>query len=281
MLATLADEPPDGDEWLHEIKYDGYRTQLVIEGTEVRAFTRNGFDWTNKYPAAVRAAHELRCSLAIVEGEMIVQDEHGRSDYHGFKAAMTRRPEALVFMAFDLLHLNGRDLRKEPLIERRLRLQQLVGRDDPGCRIQFSEHVVGNGAAMFAAADRMGLEGIVSKQVRSRYRSGRSPDWLKVKCFAEGQFVVIGTERGVGPTTALLAHEQDGELAYVGGAMLTLPDPQRERFWQEVERLQRGSPAVRIQAKWQASWVEPEMRVRVRYLKGSDKLRHATVLQVM
>jgi DNA ligase D-like protein (predicted ligase) len=281
MLATLADEPPEGDDWLHEIKYDGYRTQLVIDGADVRAFTRNGFDWTDKYPAAVRAAGELRCSSAIVEGEMIIQDEQGRSDYHGFKAAMTRRPEALVFMAFDLLHLNGRDLRKEPLLERRLRLQELVGCQDPGCRIQFSEHVIGNGAAIFEAADRMGLEGIVSKRVRSRYRSGRSLDWLKVKCFAEGEFVVIGTDRGVGPTTALLAQEIDGQLEYAGGAMLTLPQAGRERFWSEVERLHRPKPVLPMPRKAEAQWTEPEMRVKVRYLKGSDKLRHATLLELV
>lgn len=101
-----------------------------------------------------------------------------------------------------------------------------------------------------------------------------------MKCFAEAEFVVIGTERGSGPTTALLAQEEDGELAYMGGAMLTLSSLQRDYFWREVDRLERSAPALSMPRKAEARWTEPQMRVRVRYLKGSDKLRHATVLEV-
>jgi ATP-dependent DNA ligase len=133
---------------------------------------------------------------------------------------------------------------------------------------------------MFEAADRMGLEGIVSKKAASRYRSGRSLEWLKTKCFAEGEFVVIGTERGVGPSSALLAAEADDGLHYVGGAMITLPERQRERFWQMMETRAISIPAISTTKKG-AQWVRPELRVRVRYLKGSDKLRHATVLRML
>jgi bifunctional non-homologous end joining protein LigD len=277
MLATLTAEAPDGDDWLHEIKHDGYRTQIVIDGGEMRAFTRNGHDWTDRYRTVLRAAGELRCSSAVLDGEMIVQDERGRSDFPAFKAAMLRAPERLVFMAFDLLHLNGKDIRSERLIDRRGALQDLVGCHDPGCCIPYSEHVIGSGPAMFEAADRMGLEGIVSKQVSSRYRSGRSRAWLKVKCFTEGEFVVLGVQRGDGgPPTALLARREHGGLEYAGGAAVTLGGADRERFWRDVERLAADRPAINIGVR-DASWLRPQIAVRARYLKGSDKLRHATL----
>ena len=213
---------------------------------------------------------------------MIVQDEQGRSDFEAYKRAMERRPETLVFMAFDLLHLNGRDLRAELLLERRLRLQELVGCHDPSCRIQYSDHVIGNGADLFDAADRMGLEGIVSKRIRSRYCSGRSRDWLKIKCFAEAEFVVIGVERTAGrPAAALLAREASGRLLYAGGAMITLPSPDRDQFWRTAEWLGRATPPLEGLRSADAQWLEPKMRVVARYLKGSDKLRHATLRAIL
>lgn len=282
MLATLADEPPAGDDWLHEIKYDGYRTQIIVDGGEIRAFTRNGHDWTDRYRPVLRAAGDIKCSSVILDGEMIVQDEQGRSDYGAFKSAMTRTPERLVFMAFDILHVDGRDVRSEPLIDRRQRLQELVGCHDPGCRIQFSEHIIGNGHALFEAADQMGLEGIVSKKLSSRYRSGRALSWLKVKCFAVEEFVVLGAQTGQGgPAMALLAREVDGDLQYVGSAALTLAGADRETFWRSVDDLAVDHPALRLQGSPKARWIEPSVRVQARYLKGSDKLRHATVQKLL
>lgn len=277
MLPTLAAAPPKGDDWQHEIKYDGYRTQLLIDGADVRAFTRNGHDWARKYPAAVRAAGELRCSSAILDGEMIIQDEQGRSDFGGFRAAIDQRPNDLVFMAFDLLHLNGHDLRREPLLERRIRLRELLGTNDPSCCIHFSDHVTGSGAAMLEAADKMRLEGIVSKKVTSRYRSGPSKSWLKVKCFAEGEFVVIGTSRGARAPMALLAREDGGRLQYAGSAMVTLAGAERERFWRANERLKVDQPSLPMEARKETSWLRPEMRVRAQFLRGEEMLRHATV----
>ncbi len=280
MLPTLVIEAPDGNDWLHEIKYDGFRTQLLLDGTHVRAFTRRGFNWSERYSLILSAARELDCSSAIIDGGMIVQDEQGRSDFHAFQAAMRHEPERLVFMAFDLLHLDGRDLRSAPLLERRERLFELIGCHDPGCRIQHSEHVVGGGSAVFRACDRMGLEGIVSKQVRSRYRSGRSRQWLKIKCWAEGEFVVVGIEPAQdGPAVALLARETEDGLEYAGGAAVTLGEPERDRFWREVERL-ASSNADGLPLGRKGQQLRPEMRVGARYLKGSTKLRHATLTAI-
>jgi DNA ligase D-like protein (predicted ligase) len=277
MTPTLVQQPPEGGEWLHEIKYDGYRTQLIIDHAGVRAFTRRGFDWSDRYPGLLTAAGGLRCSSVILDGEAIVQDEHGRSDFSSFAEAMVSRPEDLVFMAFDLLHLNGRDMRALPLVERRAALVEVVGCHDPSCRIQYSEHVE-EGRSLFEAADRMGLEGIVSKRATSRYRSGPTTAWRKSKCVATAEFVVIGTQPPQnGPACALLAREGAEGLEYAGSAFVTLSEGERDAFWRDMERLRRLSPAVPMAGR-SAAWVEPRVRVRARFLKGSDKLRHASLV---
>jgi DNA ligase D-like protein (predicted ligase) len=278
MLPTLVSEAPAGDDWLHEVKFDGFRTQLVLNGNEARAFTRRGFDWSERYRPILNAAAELDCTSAIIDGEMIVQDEQGRSDFHAFQHAMRHEPARLVFMAFDLLHLNGEDQRTTQLLERRERLFDLIGCHDPGCRIQHSEHVVGGGGALFNACDRMGLEGIVSKRIRSRYRSGRSPQWLKVKCWAEGEFVVVGIEPAAGgPAVAMLARETPLGLEYAGGAAITLAEADRELFWRRVDALTSAEWPGGVSLGEKAKRLRPELRVRARHLKGSGKLRHATV----
>jgi DNA ligase D-like protein (predicted ligase) len=278
MLPTLIQEPPSGDDWLHEIKHDGFRTQILIEGNEVRAFTRNGFDWTERYSRIVGAAGELRCSSAILDGEAIVQDDQGRSGFSAFQGALHHRPQEVVFMGFDLLHLNGRDLRPQPLLDRRVLLQDLIGAFDPASCLQFSDHATGNGSALFEAADKLGLEGIVSKRLSSRYRSGRTRSWLKIKCFTEGEFVVIGTERIKGsPPAALLAREERGLLEYAGSAMVTLAASDRDRFWRAVEELEVERPALAMERALRAHWMHPVLKVRARFLRGEGKLRHATL----
>ena len=192
MEPTLVDAAPDGDAWLHEIKYDGYRTELVIQDGAARAYTRRGHDWTDRYAPVVAAAKGLPCLSAVLDGEMIVQDPQGRSDYHALRRAIHRAPHRLVFYGFDLLTLNGEDFRARPLIERRVALEQLVGRD-PASPIHHTSHFVGNGSALFAAADKSGLEGIVSKQAGSRYASGRTTAWVKAKCFTVETMDVVGS----------------------------------------------------------------------------------------
>ena len=119
---TLVEQPPEGDDWIHEIKHDGYRTQLVIERGQARAFTRKGFDWSTRYQPIVTAAAELPVKSAILDGEMIVMNEAGISDFHNLRSAMRWQPDRLAFVAFDLLHLDGADLRRRPLMERRTAL---------------------------------------------------------------------------------------------------------------------------------------------------------------
>src|SRR5690242_12789889 len=125
-LPTLVPEPPTGEGWIHEIKYDGYRTLIVIDRGQVRAFTRNGNDWTSAYRRVVDACSNLTCRAAVLDGEMVVQDENGLTDFNALRSAVHRAPHRILFFAFDLLHLNGEDLRGRPLMERRALLQKLI-----------------------------------------------------------------------------------------------------------------------------------------------------------
>lgn len=280
MKPTLASAVPEGDQWLHEIKYDGYRTQLIIRNWEASAYTSGGYDWSDRYRPILGCALELDCSSAIIDGEMIVQDEQGRSNFAAFKAALSDHPQKLVFMAFDLLHLDGNNLRARPCLDRREKLRGLLAALDPSNRIRFSDHVQGDGAAFFEAAERMGLEGIVSKRVKSRYSSGPTRSWLKIKCFCEDEFLVIGTSRGDRAPVALLARQTDAGLEYAGAAMVTLPSPEREIFWRWNEELKTATPALPMEPRKETSWLRPEMTVRVRHLQGEEMLRHATVKEI-
>jgi ATP-dependent DNA ligase len=155
QLATSVDTPPEGENWFHEIKHDGYRSQVLIERGQVRVLTRNGHDWTDRYASIVAAAANLNCKSAIIDGEAIVQDGDGISDFESLSFAMRWRPDAIILYAFDLMHLNG-DIHRLPLLERRSLLKALVGNDDES-RIQFSEEFVGDAGALLRHVRRGSL----------------------------------------------------------------------------------------------------------------------------
>ena len=281
QLLTSVDQPPQGDEWLHEIKHDGYRTLLVVERGQVRAFTRTGLDWTNRYPGIVGTTAKLRCRSAILDGEVIVQDERGASDFDALMSAIRWHPHKLIFYAFDLLHLDGEDLRDRPLIERRAKLRELL-QVDKTSPLQFSEEFTGDVAAFFRACAKHGLEGIVSKFASSRYRSGRSKTWLKCKCFTESELVIIGTDRDrkTGATLALLARAEEQRLAYAGSAFIALSGNERDVLRAHLESIKVSQcPLGRLRFPG-AQWVKPQLVARVRHLAGATMLRHATVRAV-
>jgi bifunctional non-homologous end joining protein LigD len=280
QLATLVDQPPEGDEWIHEIKHDGYRTMLVRDRHGCRAFTRNGFDWSERYSRIVNAAKGLPCKSAIIDGEIIVQDSRGASDFESLKAAIRWHPERLIFYAFDLLDLDAEDLRDVPLIDRRAKLRSLIA-PDAHSPLQFSEAYDEGGAALFRACAELGLEGVVSKLTTSPYRSGRSKTWLKTKCFTESTFVIIGTDkdRKTGAKRALLARPHGQGLVYAGAAFIALPGEQREALHNELERLTAEQCPLGFRMPG-ARWVKPKIVARVRHLAASKYLRHATVREI-
>jgi bifunctional non-homologous end joining protein LigD len=282
-IPTLVDKPPEGDRWTHEIKYDGYRTQIHLAGGHARAFTRNGHDWSTKYAPVLSASRELITRDAIVDGEMVVQDESGRSSFKKLAAAIRWEGSSLVFYAFDLLGLDGKDLRQQRCDDRRLRLHDLVGDPRPTCPLQFSQAFEGSGAEFFAAVEKMDLEGIVSKRRASIYRSGPSQDWVKTKTYITGEFVVVGYERKRGAAPSLLlAEDTDASMRYVGRAIPAISQYRRDELWQALEFLHTSHFATPIGAGNKAAIaVHPVLHVIAKHLKGEEKLRHATVIEVV
>jgi ATP-dependent DNA ligase len=210
----------------------------------------------------------------------VVQDSVGRSDLAAFHASIDAEPHRVLLFAFDLLHLDGRDLRSEPIEERRARLQALL-RPDPLSGIQFSEAITGDGQAIFAEAEKMGLEGIVSKRLGSRYKSGAARDWLKTKAMTEGEFVVVGAAPNPGGAPfALLAREEKGGLTYAGSAFVTLPQDARDRFWRKIDALKIPKPVVTGIGSRKASYCRPDMRVMAKHLRGEEMLRHASLTKM-
>jgi bifunctional non-homologous end joining protein LigD len=187
-------------------------------------------------------------------------------------------PHTIILYAFDLLHLDGKDLRQQTLSERRILLKALVG-DDAESRIQVSEEFHGDGAALFKACAERGLEGIVSKHALAPYRSGRTRTWLKTKCFTESTFVVVGTDhdRKTGALRALLAHNDGSGLSYAGAAFIALAGEQRAKFFAEVERLTTSWAAFKSSQANDVKWCHPKLTVEVKHSAGSKTLRYATV----
>src|SRR3954454_18709523 len=188
---TLRNTPPNGAEWLHEIKYDGYRIQGYVRASRAQLFTRRGYDWTGRFGPLVNEIAELPVDEAILDGEVVAVDAKGRPDDAMLQADLAkRRGDGLVYYVFDLLYLDGFDLRGAPLVERKRIARNLLGERQLS-RILFSDHIEGNAKAVIANACEMGLEGIVSKDRRAPYRSGRNESWIKVKCGRLDNFPII------------------------------------------------------------------------------------------
>ena len=271
QLPTLHAAPPEGDDWSHEVKFDGYRSQIVIDEAGTRIFTRRGLDWTSKYRDLAAAAAELGVEDAIIDGEIIVLNDAGLSDFAALRKAITRRQHDLYFVAFDLLHLNGHDLRNMPLEDRREILEGMIPAD---IRIQFSQPLPGDAKAIYHLVDKAGLEGMVSKRKDSKYRSGDSNAWWKIKCYEVSEFELLGVERGAGkPAFALMAELGTGR--YVGSAFITLNRDMRERLWKRVQ--EHAGTAPKGMKRPATQWVKPGLIATVKHLRGEEDLRHASL----
>ncbi|MER9768846.1 DNA ligase [Mesorhizobium sp. M0189] len=267
-------EPPVSDDWLHEIKYDGFRTQLILDWAGARTLTRTGIDWSKRYWPVVDAAEKLPAKSFIVDGEMIAPEADGRPNFHQMHSRMAWNAELLAFVTFDILYKDGRDLRALPAIERKAILWDLVKPADG--IIQYSQHVEGGGADFFAAVDKMGLEGMVSKRRNSPYRSGESDFWVKTKCWDVDDLDLIGVRREPGKQTEGL-FAKDGK--YVGKAVIATTRVIKERLWRRIERDRAEQPAgvPTAVADGDVEWVKPGITARVRHLRGEARLRHASV----
>jgi bifunctional non-homologous end joining protein LigD len=218
QLCRLVDRPPGGTEWVHEVKFDGYRVQLRVAGDGITLRTRKGLDWTNKFPEIAAAAASL--PACIVDGEIVAIDGSGAPDFAGLQAALSdAKTEGLIFFAFDLLFLEGEDLRERPLTARKKQLEKTLRSAirKRESEIRYVEHFESGGDAVLKSACRMSLEGIVSKRADAPYRSGRSDTWTKAKCRAGHEVVIGGWNENAGKLRSLMAGVYRGDhLVYVG-----------------------------------------------------------------
>jgi ATP-dependent DNA ligase len=273
MEPELVDNPPEGDDWIHEIKFDGYRTQLIKDEDGIRVLTRRGYDWTERYQVLADQAAAIQADGFIIEGEAIVVDEAGRSDFHALQSAVSSREtyQDYYLVAFDLLHLNGHDLRSMPLEDRREILQGMI---EAGGRIQFSEAMPGTGDAVYYLADQTGQEGIVSKRRDSLYRSGPTMNWRKIKCYDEKEMDIIGVQRDPGQAARVLMADNG---RYLGTANVNFKFDKRKHLWDRVQG-KVGGPVPKGLKRDKAEWLKPGLVGRVKFLKGEEQLRHAKLL---
>jgi bifunctional non-homologous end joining protein LigD len=260
----LKSKAPKGDQWLHEIKYDGYRVQVHLNRGRKKVFTRTGLDWTKRF-TEIAGALDI-AGEAIIDGEVVVVHE-GRTNFSELQAELAAgRQGRLVYYAFDLLWRNG-DLRKLPQIERKQLLLELLGKNDIELPVLFSEHLVGNGQQMFEHAAKLNWEGIVSKRADAPYRSERNENWLKIKAVHKGKFPVVGFIKDPSGVAALYLGKQEGnELVYMGkvgtGWSRTVSSQIRKQLDTVVSPKSKLTKAIR---KPKATWVEPKFFADVEY----------------
>jgi bifunctional non-homologous end joining protein LigD len=289
-LATRVDRAPEGDGWIHEIKLDGYRILARLADGQARLLTRKRHDWTARLPSLARALEQLPFAKAWLDGEIVVLGPRGATDFGALQAALgSDGSEASIrYVVFDLLHLDGWDLRATPLLERKALLER--GLRHAGARegrIRFSDHVRGGGQAFVEHACELGVEGVVCKRADRPYVDRRSKDWLKVKCVAREECVVGGfTEprggRG-GLGALLLGQHEDGPLRYVGKVGTGFDTATLARLRATLDRkIVREAPFVDPPRGRGLHWVEPTMVVEVRYAERTKdgKLRHPSFLGV-
>ena len=214
QLATLKSKAPQGEQWIHEIKYDGYRVQLHVDSGKKKVFTRNGLDWTKRF-STIAGAFDVP-GQTIIDGEVVVIHE-GRTNFSELQAELAAGgQDRLVFYAFDLLWRDG-DVRKLPQLERKQMLRDLIGENDIDLPVLYSEHLTGDGQEVFEHAAKLNWEGIISKRVDAPYRSERTEAWQKIKTVMKGKFPVIGFIKDPTGVAALYLGKQEGkELVYMG-----------------------------------------------------------------
>ena len=285
QLTQLVEAAPKGDQWLHEIKYDGYRMMARLDRGAVKLLTRTGLDGTHKYPAIAKAVAALDARQAHLDGELCGVGPDGITSFNIVQLASDRgNAAALVFFLFDLLYLDGEDLRPRPLIERKERLRTLLANAGPCLR--YSDHVIGQGPAFYDQACGMHVEGIVSKRIDAPYTPGNRGLWRKVKCLNRAEFVVVGWTAPEGRRPYLGAlllgyYDPDGRLIYAGRAGTGMNDAELQRLWRRLQPLATdkmpldvppprstrfGSPLVLSRVHW----VRPELVAEVKFLTWTE-----------
>lgn len=281
QLATLVDAPPNGAQWRHELKYDGYRILAAVSGGAVRLYSRNGLDWTDRFSAVAEELAALPVKSMLLDGEAVVLDEKGRSSFSGLQQALTEGSSNITYIAFDILERDGKDLKNKTLAERTEVLESIVPKQ--GEHIMLGGYLTGDADQIFKAACRMGAEGIVSKRLDQPYRSTRSQSWLKTKCVATDEFVIIGyrpSDKAGRSFASILVGEYDGNrLVYRGRVGTGFTEERLKLLGARFKALATATPpaeGVPREILRHAKWVKPELVAQVGYAERTREgiLRH-------
>ena len=284
QLATLVNEPPTGERWLHELKFDGYRMLCHIDRGKVQVWSRNEKDWTEKFPGVAEAVKSLPVTSAILDGEIVVVDAQGRASFQKLQRSMGKSvTSGLVYEVFDIIYLDGFNLTKTPLRERKSLLEN-VCKGAAGRLIRFSEHFEGSGDAFFKQACEYGIEGIVSKLADSPYESTRTRNWLKIKCHKEQEFVIAGytpsSKSLPGFGALILGVYENGKLVHAGRVGTGFTFKQRSELKKQLDKLSRKTSSFAVIPKdpglREAHWTEPKLIAEVAFAEWTSdgSIRH-------
>ena len=285
QLATLVEKPPSGDEWIHELKFDGYRMICHLERGRVAFWSRNGKDWTNRFPMLGKAIKGLPVTSAILDGEIVAMDASGRTSFQKLQQSIAKTSDAgFAFQIFDLIYLEGHILTRTPLLDRKLILAKVLSGQSKGSPLRYSDHVQGNGLAFFQQACKFGIEGIVSKLSNSLYESARTRNWQKIKCVRRQEFVIAGytiSDKAMPGFGALILGVYDkGKLVYAGRAGTGFSIQQRLAIRKKLDPLVQAKPPFAVLPKdpglKRAVWTKPKLVGEVTFTEWTDEglIRH-------
>jgi bifunctional non-homologous end joining protein LigD len=289
QLATLVDKAPEGKDWIHEIKFDGYRLLGFVAGGAVRLQTRNGKDWTKDFPSLLSTLKDLQVAAAVLDMEAVLLDPEGKSSFQALQAALAEggHRERIVAYVFDLLHLDGRHLTNLPLTERKDKLKALLAKSDRPA-LRYSEHFAVDGPALYKQACAKGLEGIISKRADSTYLADRQRTWLKIKCSFRQEFIILGYSGAKSGERALgalyLGFKKDGALRYAGKVGTGFTMASARELVARLNKIAAAEPVLtRAETKGMASgewravhWVKPQLLCEVAFTEWTEegRIRH-------
>lgn len=286
QLATLVTDPPRGEEWIHELKFDGYRVLCELKEGKVRIITRNGKDWTDRFGPVAEAIADLPAKEALLDGEVAVLLPNGTTSFQALQNALGGGNEDLVYFAFDLLHLDGYDLRPVPLLQRKEALSALLAGQPREGTIRISDHVQGSGDEFYRHACNYALEGMISKRGDQPYRSGRGKDWVKVKCLKRQEMVIVGFTDPEGSRSGFgalhLAVNEGRELVYAGKVGTGFDTRTLTDLRKKLGKLERNTPAFQNAPRGaearRSHWVEPKLVAEIAFTEWTEDglLRHPT-----
>jgi bifunctional non-homologous end joining protein LigD len=295
MAAKVVQELPEGDQWLYEVKWDGYRALLLKHGARVEIRSRNNKDLTSAYPTVAAGAARLRAESTVVDGEIVAIDASGRPSFQALQHRTAKSGHTIGFYAFDVLHLEGEDLTPLTLEKRKAHLPRLLA----GTGLLLSDALPGTAAQVIDAVSRLGLEGVVAKRKDSRYQSGeRSGAWLKLKLDRQQEFVVGGYRPGNLGVDALLVGVYDGkDLRFAGKVRAGMNPPVRRALFDVLKplhtarcpfvdlpttRVGRWGSGVTAEEMTELQWVKPQLVVQIRFVEwtADGQLRHSAFLGI-